>query len=164
MKPFLLLSILAFSLHAGMSIGDKAYDFTLNSLDGKKRYALHTFKGDVVLVNLWASWCKGCKKEMPAFVALQKSYQKGFRLITVNLDDNPEKAQAFLHSVEKKTGTRIPFTSLYDPNKEVAKMYGCKAMPSSYLIDKEGKIRNIMVGTLHADEIEQLKHEINTLK
>jgi len=164
MKILLLFLTLGLHLYAGISEGDKAPNFTLKTLDGKKIYSMKNFKGEVVLLNLWASWCKGCKKEMPEFVALQKSYKKGFKLVTVNLDDSPEKAEKFLASVEKKTGMKIPFISLYDPKKSLAKAYQCSAMPSSYLIDKQGKIRNIIVGSLNADEIEQLKLEINKLK
>jgi len=164
MKRILLFFVLGVSLYAGVSIGDQAKDFNLKTLDAKKSLSLKSFKGEVVLLNLWASWCKGCKKEMPEFVALQNSYKKGFKLITVNVDDDPKKAQKFLASVEKKTGQKIPFITLQNPSKSVAKDYQCAAMPSSYLIDKEGKIRNIIVGSLNEDEIEQLKTEINQLK
>jgi len=162
----LLITYLSLTLYvsAGISLGDQAKDFNLKTLDNKKNYTLKSFKGEVVLVNLWASWCKGCKKEMPEFVALQKSYKKGFKLVTINLDDDPKKAQAFLQKVEQKTKSKIPFITLKNPSKSVAKAYQCGAMPSSYLIDKKGKIRNIIVGSLNKDEIEQLKQEINQLK
>ncbi|MDQ7084185.1 MAG: TlpA disulfide reductase family protein [Sulfurovum sp.] len=155
---------LGLSLYAEVSQGDKAFDFKLKTLDNKKSYTMQSFKGEVVLLNLWASWCKGCKKEMPEFVALQNSYTKGFKLVTVNLDDDPKKAIKFLKSVEKKTGMKNPFISLYDPSKSLAKAYACSAMPSSYLIDKYGKIQNIMVGSLDAHDIEKLKLDINSLQ
>lgn len=164
MKKILLFLMLGATLYAGISIGDTAKDFTLKTLDNTKSYSLKSFKGEVVLVNLWASWCRGCKKEMPEFVALQKSYKKGFKLVTVNLDDDPKKAEKFLKGVEAKTGSKIPFITLQNPTKSVAKAYQCSAMPSSYLIDKQGKIVNIIVGSLNKDEIEQLKQEINKLK
>ena len=161
-----LLFILSFTLYvsAGVSLGDQAKDFKLKTLDNKQSHTLKNFRGEVVLINLWASWCKGCKKEMPEFVALQKSYKKGFKLVTINLDDDPKKAQAFLQKVEEKIGSKIPFVTLKNPSKSVAKAYQCGAMPSSYLIDKKGEIRNIIVGSLNKDEIEQLKQEINQLK
>jgi len=164
MKTLVLFLALILSLHAGISEGDKAPNFTLKTLDGKKSYTLQKLKGNVVLVNLWASWCKGCKKEMPEFVALQKSYKKGFKLVTVNLDDDPKKAEKFLQSVEKKTGKKIPFITLANPTKSVAKSYKCAAMPSSYLIDKNGIIQAVIVGSLNADDIKELKKEINKLK
>lgn len=165
MKKTLLFLVLSLHLlYARVSEGDTAKNFTLHTLDGKKTYSMKDFKGEVVLLNLWASWCKGCKKEIPEFVALQKSYKKGFKLVTVNLDDNPQNAKKFLHSLENKTGTKIPFICLSDLKKSVAKAYKCSAMPSSYLIDKQGKIHNIIVGSLDKDEIEQLKMIINKLK
>lgn len=164
MKTLLLFLALGLHLYAGISEGDKAPNFTLKTLDGKKSHSLHSLKGNVVLVNLWASWCKGCKKEMPEFFELQKSYKKGFKIVTVSVDDTAVKSQNFLHSVEKKTGIKTPFITLHDTKKSVAKAYQCAAMPSSYLIDKKGIIKQIIVGSLNADDIKQLKTEINKLK
>lgn len=164
MKTLLLFLTLGIHLYAGISEGDKAPDFTLKTLDGSKTYSMQSFRGEVVLLNLWASWCKGCKKEMPEFFELQKSYKKGFKLVTVSVDDKTAKSQKFLNSVEKKTGIKTPFITLHDSDKSVAKAYQCVAMPSSYLIDKKGTIRLIIVGSLHADDMEQLKQEINKLK
>jgi peroxiredoxin len=164
MKTLLIFLVLGLNLYAGISEGDKAPNFTLKTLDGKKFYSMNNLKGKVVLVNLWASWCKGCKKEMPEFFELQKSYKKDFQLLTINLDDKPKKAQIFLKSVENKIGMKTPFISLYDPSKAVAKAYQCSAMPSSYLIDKHGKIQSIIVGSLDANDIAQLKLDINKLK
>ena len=164
MKKILLFLVLGLNLYAGIAEGDKAPDFTLKTLDGKKSQSLHSLKGDVVLVNLWASWCKGCKKEMPEFFELQKSYKKGFKIVTVSVDDEAAKSQKFLSGVEKKTGMNTPFITLHDSKKSVAKAYQCAAMPSSYLIDKKGIIRLIIVGSLNSDDIKQLKIEINKLK
>jgi len=164
MKTLLLFLALGLTLNAGISEGDKAPNFTLKTLDGKNSHTLESLKGDVVLVNLWASWCKGCKKEMPEFFELQKSYKKGFKIVTVSVDDTATKSQKFLNSVEKKTGIKTPFITLHDAKKSVAKSYHCAAMPSSYLIDKHGVIKQIIVGSLDANDIKQLKVEINKLK
>ncbi len=164
MKILLLLLTLAFTLNAAISEGDKAPNFTLKTLDGKKSQTLKDLQGNVVLVNLWASWCKGCKKEMPEFFKLQKAYKKGFKIVAVSVDDDASKAQKFLHSVEKHTGVNVPFITLHDSQKSVAKSYHCAAMPSSYLIDKNGMIKEIIVGSLNADDIKVLKREINQLK
>ena len=164
MKILLLLLSLAFTLHAGISEGDKAPNFTLKTLDGKKSQTLKDLQGNVVLVNIWASWCKGCKKEMPEFFKLQKAYKKGFKIVAVSVDDEASKAHNFLHSVEEHTGINVPFIALHDSKKSVAKSYQCAAMPSSYLIDKNGIIKEVIVGSLNADDIEILKREINQLK
>ena len=164
MKTLLLFLALVLNLNAGISEGDKAPNFTLKTLDGKSSHTLQSLKGEVVLVNLWASWCKGCKKEMPEFFKLQKSYKKGFKIVTVSVDDEAEKSQKFLHSVEKKVGYKTPFITLHDTKKNVAKAYQCSAMPSSYLIDKNGVIRNIIIGSMDDADIQALKQEINHLK
>jgi len=163
MKHIILTFIATLALY-GVGEGDQAPDFTLSSLDGTSTDSLKAHRGEVVLLNLWASWCKGCKKEMPEFVALQKSYKKGFKLITVNLDNSPPKAQKFLHHIENKTGSKIPFVTLIDPTKRVAKAYQCAALPSSYLIDKNGMIKQVTIGSLDTDDIQLLKKEINALK
>ena len=160
MKYILLFSLLTFSLLAGANVGDKAPDFTLKTLDGKKTHTMKDFRGKVVLLNLWASWCKGCKKEMPEFVSLQKHNTKGFELVAVSLDDSKEKAEHFLSTLKQK----IPFTVLHDEKKNLAKAYRCSAMPSSYLIDKNGVIKQVIIGSLDSNDIKILQDEINTLK
>ena len=160
MKYILLFSLLTFSLCAGVKVGDKAPDFTLKTLDGKKTHTMKDFKGKVVLLNLWASWCKGCKKEMPEFVSLQKHNTKGFELVAVSLDDSKEKAEHFLSTLKQK----IPFTVLHDSKKHLAKAYSCSAMPSSFLIDKNGVIKQIIIGSLDSNDIKVLQNEINKLK
>lgn len=164
MKKITILMALVLSLYAGVSEGDKAVNFNLKTLDGSKSYKLSDFKGEVVLLNLWASWCGGCKKEMPEFFELQKHYKSGFKIITVSVDKKASKSQDFLNSVEEKVGYKTPFVSLYDPKKTLPKAYGAAGMPSSYLIDKKGVVRAVMVGSLSSDDIEELKHKINKLK
>jgi len=164
MKALLVLLALGLNLYGGISVGDKAPNFKLKTLDGTKSYSLNRLRGKVVLVNLWASWCKGCQKEMPEFVKLQKSYKKGFKLVTINVDDDPKKGEKFLKSVAQKTAQKIPFITLANPTKSIAKAYKCVAMPSSYLIDKNGIIRDIIVGSLNANDMKALKKEINQIK
>ena len=160
MKYLLLYSLLTFFLFAEVNVGDKAPNFTLKTLDGKQTHTMQDFKGKVVLLNLWASWCKGCKKEMPAFVALQKNNKKGFELVAVSLDDSKDKATHFLSTLNQK----IPFTVLHDSKKQLGKAYSCSAMPSSYLIDKNGVIKQVIIGSLDSNDIKTLQNEINKLK
>lgn len=164
MKKYLLLLLLTSSLFSELKVGSKAPSFTLKTLDKHTSVTLKNFQGNVVLVNLWASWCKGCKKEMPEFFKLQKSYPKGFKLLAVSVDVDASKSEKLLQSVEKKVGFKTPFVTLHDVQKSVAKAYQCQAMPSSFLIDKKGVIRNVIIGSLNANDIEALKKEINTLQ
>jgi len=164
MKKIILMIALSLSVYADVLVGDKAVDFNLNSLDESKSFKQSDFKGQVVLLNLWASWCSGCKKEMPEFFKLQKEYKSGFKIVTVSIDSDPSASQKFLQSVEQEVGFKTPFITLYDSEKLLPKTYGAVAMPSSYLIDKQGIIQAVIVGSLSADEIEELKKEINKLK
>jgi len=164
MKKYTLILLLTSALFSGAQVGDKAPNFKLNTLNHKTSVQLSSLRGQTVLLNLWASWCKGCKKEMPEFFKLQKSYKKGFKIVTVSVDDEASKSQKFLHSVEKKVGYKTPFITLHDTKKNVAKAYQCSAMPSSYLIDKNGVIRNIIIGSMDDADIQALKQEINHLK
>jgi len=160
MRNILLHLLLTLSLFAEVNVGDKAPNFSLKTLDGKKTYTMKDFKGKVVLLNLWASWCKGCKKEMPEFISLQKETPRDFRIVAVSLDDSKEKAEGFLSTLKQE----IPFLVLHDSKKELAKAYDCSAMPSSYLIDKDGTIRQMIIGSLDRDEIKTLQKEIKQLQ
>jgi len=164
MKTLVIFLTLSLGLFAGVSEGDKAIDFNLKALNGTKTYSMKNFKGKVVLLNLWASWCKGCKKEMPEFFHLQKSMGSSFKIVAVNVDSSSSKGLKFLKSIEAKTGIKTPFVSLKDPSKSLAKAYKCSAMPSSYLIDKKGIIRAVIIGSLNSSDISKLKKEIRKLQ
>ena len=165
MKKIVLLITLVFNLYAsGISEGDKACEFNLETLDKSKSFKMSDFKGEVVLLNLWASWCRGCKKEMPEFFELQREYKNGFKIVTVSIDKKSSKSKEFLKDVEKSLGYKTPFVCLYDAKKILPKAYGAVAMPSSYLIDKKGIVKSVIVGSLDSDDIQKLKLEIDKLK
>ena len=160
----LMAMLLSLQLFAGISEGEKAVGFDLKSLESSKSYTMESFKGKVVLLNLWGSWCSGCKKEMPEFFKLQKESAGGFEIVAVSIDNNAAESQKFLHSLEDELGYKTPFITLHDPKKSLPKAYGAVAMPSSYLIDKEGVVRAVIVGSLNADDMDELKNEIKKLK
>jgi len=164
MKKVLAAALLAINLFAAAGEGDKAPGFTLKTLDGTESYSMADFKGEVVLLNLWASWCDGCKKEMPAFFELQKAYGSGFRIVAVGIDNEASGSKMFLKSLEKDLKCKTPFVTLYDPEKSLPKAYGAMGMPSSYLIDKGGVVRRVIVGSLDEDGITELKHAIDALR
>jgi thiol-disulfide isomerase/thioredoxin len=164
MKKIILLLVLGLSLYGGVREGDQAVKFDLKSLDQSKSYKMQDFAGDVVLLNLWGSWCSGCKKEMPEFFKLQKEYANGFKIVAVSIDNDAAASEKFLNSLEDELGYKTPFLTLHDPKKLLPKAYGAVAMPSSYLIDKNGVVRAVIVGSLSGDDIEELKQEINKLK
>lgn len=96
---------------------------------------LSDFNGQVIYLDFWASWCIPCRKSFPWMNSLEKRYgNKGFKVIAVNLDQEAEEAKSFLEQIPAH------FTVAYDPEGVSAKIFKVKGMPSSYLIDRNGKI------------------------
>lgn len=121
-------------------IGTAAPDFALKSSSGKN-LKLSEHRGEVVMVNFWATWCGPCRQELPLLNRLHEQYRKaGFTLLGVNIDDRPDVAQ----TMAKKLG--ITFPVLFDTEKRVSRLYDVNAMPSTVLIDRDGKVRYIHLG------------------
>ena len=117
-----------------------APDFTLRTMDGQN-LRLQEQRGRVVLVNFWATWCGPCRQEMPHLNKLYDKYRaSGFVLLGVNVDEDSKAAAG----VASKLGVKFPV--LYDPNKAVGKLYGLDKMPSTVLIDRDGKVKYLHLG------------------
>lgn len=102
---------------------------------------LSDFKGKVIYLDFWASWCIPCRKSFPWMSDLQKRYgNKGFKVIAVNLDQEQDKARAFLQKIPAN------FTVAFDPEGISATAFKVKGMPSTYLIDRTGKITFSHIG------------------
>lgn len=112
------------------------------SLPGRGQpVSLAALRGKVVYVDFWASWCAPCRKSFPWMNSLQKRYaDQGLVIVAVNLDKSHELSDRFLSEVPAE------LTIAYDPEGKVASAYQVKGMPSSYLIDREGRIHNSHVG------------------
>ena len=117
-----------------------APDFTLRGADGRN-VRLDELRGQVVLVNFWATWCGPCREEMPRLDVLYQKYHKsGFVLLGVNVDDDPHTALA----TAAKLGVSFPV--LLDTDKKVSKLYDLNTMPSTIVIDRDGKVRYLHRG------------------
>ncbi len=161
MKKILILILLYAHMYAGSQVGDNAKNFQLPNLYHlDTNISFNEYKGKVVLLNLWASWCSGCQEEMPLFVKLQEEF-KGtkFEILLSSIDKNPENSIAFLQSVD---ANRV-LKAVYDGDKTLPKEYRCAGMPSSYLIDKNGKIVDAFIGSIDENKMVQLKAKINAL-
>ena len=124
---------------AGSSSGP-APDFSLQSLDGST-VRLSDLKGQVVLINFWATWCAPCREEMPLLDAIYQKYNRlGVELLGINVEDDASGARKYLNE------TPVTFPILFDADGRVSKQYQVKAMPSTILVDRHGNVRHIHYG------------------
>ncbi|MEW8506530.1 MAG: TlpA disulfide reductase family protein [Candidatus Thiodiazotropha sp.] len=140
----LLLAAVCLVLACGDVLAAKeppmAPDFTLKSSDGVN-IKLSELRGQVVMVNFWASWCGPCRQEMPLLQQLFERYQSlGFSLLGVNVDENRAAADKMLKDLP------VSFPILYDDSSRVSKEYQVKAMPSTFMVDRDGRIRYLHKG------------------
>jgi len=122
------------------AVGLVAPDFALKS-DSGRNVRLSELRGQVVLVNFWASWCNPCRQELPLLNKIFMQYRAaGFTLLAVSVDDNRKNAEGMLKQLALK------FPTLFDGNKNVAKLYGVDTMPATLLIDRDGRVRYVHRG------------------
>ena len=117
-----------------------APDFTLKSQkDGNLK--LSEFRGKVILINFWASWCGPCRQEMPVLDELYRHYRSlDFTILGVNVEQNSDDAKALLKDVP------VSFPILFDTENKISKLYDIKGMPSTVLVDRDGNIRYVHMG------------------
>ncbi len=142
LNRILLTGLVAFSLLTPLTVFSdpiKAPGFILPGQN--KTIDLSEFKGKVVYLDFWASWCDPCKRSFPWMNKLQEQYgHNGFEIVAVSLDEDRQDAEKFL--------ARVPanFTVAFDETGKTAESYKLKAMPSSYLIDRQGRLVHKSVG------------------
>ena len=130
--------------------GAAAPAFELPS-SGSKDISLSDLKGQVVLINFWASWCGPCRQEMPVLDQLYKKYKAaGFTLLGVNVEPKTADAVGFLKS------TPVSFPILFDTDSKVSKLYEVSGMPSTVILDRTGKVRYVHHGYKPGEESEYL--------
>ncbi|TNE76997.1 MAG: TlpA family protein disulfide reductase [Gammaproteobacteria bacterium] len=133
-----------------------APDFTLKSRSGEN-LRLEDHRGQVVMLNFWASWCGPCRQEMPLMNDIYGQYKDlGFTILAVNVDENREEALRFLESVP------VNYPILYDPESQVSELYQVQAMPTTVMIDRNGQARYIHYGFKpgYEDDYEQQIREL----
>ena len=128
------------SVPEGITIGKRALDFKLQTLAGDS-ILLSGLRGKPVLVNFWATWCVPCKTEMPYLQQINDSYSsKGLVVLTVDWKEKPETIQKFM------TSNNLSMTVAMDIDGKVAQAYAVGAIPTTFLIDKDGIIRQKITG------------------
>ncbi len=139
-----LMSVFMWVLLTGpviaQDMNEPAPDFTLKSYSGKN-LKLSEFRGEVILLNFWASWCGPCRQEMPLLQELHNKYKGfGFTVMGVNVEENSSKAKGIVKS------SRLSFPILFDTQNKVSKLYQIAAMPSTVIIDRNGNMRYLHKG------------------
>ncbi|ARJ40161.1 thiol-disulfide oxidoreductase [Sporosarcina sp. P21c] len=118
--------------------GDMAPDFELVDLEGNE-HRLSDYKGQGVFLNFWGTWCPPCKKEMPHMEDLYKDFEaKGVHILTVNVGEPKVKIELF------RDDMNLSFPMLWDKNKTVMDLYNIKPLPTTFLINPEGKITKVI--------------------
>ncbi|MFI5315291.1 MAG: TlpA family protein disulfide reductase [Myxococcota bacterium] len=161
--PALAISavLLAFGLAPARALavdaGQPAPLFSARALEGDSTLSLGAYKGKVVYLDFWASWCGPCQTAMPLIESLRSEFPADqFQVIAVNVDQDPAKAKAFLE--RRKVG----YPSVSDPEGHLPETYGLKTMPTSYLIDRNGVVRSVHAG-FRASDLDGLRNEIRAL-
>jgi peroxiredoxin len=122
--------------------GFSAPDFTLKTASGET-YTLSDLQGQAVLVNIWATWCPPCRAEMPAIQAMYDEYkEQGLVVLAINstVQDNPLDIAPFVQQYS------LTFPILLDETGEVSRAYQVRSLPSSYFINRQGIITEVVIG------------------
>ena len=139
--------------------GKQAPNFTLEDSTGQK-ISLTSYKGKAVLLNFWATWCGPCKVEIPWFVQLQQKYgPQGFQILGVSdddldKDDKSKLTQEKAEIVKFASGMHMNYPVLFDGDSISAPYGGVDSLPTSFYIDRSGKVVTSILGLAPRDEIE----------
>jgi len=129
----------------------------LPDLEGRL-HTLNDYRGQVVLVNFWASWCPPCVHEMPSMQRLADTYSDdGFTVLAVNMAEEHATVRRFLNE-----RVQVRFTILMDQNGRALKNWGVFAFPTSFLLDRQGRIRYALYGAIEWDR-EDVQQILQTL-
>jgi peroxiredoxin len=120
-----------------MQMNKPAPDFTVS--DGATTVHLASYRGQVVVLNFWATWCPPCVQEMPGLLALHHD-RPDLAIVAVSIDQDPDAYNRFL------IRRQVDFTTVRDPGQTAAKLYHTEGWPETYIIDRKGIIRRKIVG------------------
>jgi len=132
-------------------IGNPAPDFVVQ--DGDRKVALHDFKGQVVVVNFWATWCGPCVQEMPSLVEMaQRVKPKGVTVLGVSIDVDEAAYKKFLQQ------HGVTFMTVRDPDQKSAALYGTTGWPETFIVDRQGVLRRKFVGPVDWNDPEIVQY------
>lgn len=153
-----LLMLAAHSAMSAIALQTKAPDFTLRTMAGSN-LRLQEQRGKVVMINFWATWCGPCQQELPRLNQLYEKYRAaGFVLLGVSVDDDAK------HAGEVATKLGLKFPVLFDTDKSLSHLYDLSTMPSTLIVDRDGKVRYVHKGYLAGVENDYDKQILELLK
>jgi peroxiredoxin len=148
---FLASLAVATGATAADAVGQPAPAFTLPLRGGSAPLGLDKLRGQVVMLNFWASWCAPCREEFPLLDQMYKKYKAlGFTMLGVNVEPDSNDAERFIAK------TPVSFPIVFDKDSTVSKLYRVEGMPSTVLIDRKGVLRWVHRGYKAGDENEYL--------
>ncbi|MGM0846013.1 MAG: thiol-disulfide oxidoreductase ResA [Bacillota bacterium] len=132
-----------------LKAGDKAPDFVLQDMEGNS-HRLSDYEGQGVFLNFWGTWCKPCEKEMPYMEKQYQAYKdQGVQILAVNVGESEFLVNKFIDEYD------LTFPVVVDSEKDVQSAYGIKPLPTTLLVDKEGRIERIITGEMSDEDIKQ---------
>jgi cytochrome c biogenesis protein CcmG/thiol:disulfide interchange protein DsbE len=118
-------------------------DFTIAKLDGSGDVSLASLKGQVLVINFWASWCNPCVEEFPSLLNLSKAFAKDVKVVAISTDENRDDAKAFVQTL----GVMPPgVLVLWDPQRKLADAYGVEKIPESYIVGRDLRLLRKVMG------------------
>ncbi|XJZ26088.1 thiol-disulfide oxidoreductase ResA [Bacillota bacterium Lsc_1132] len=157
-----LIGAVAYTLYANLTkdkqtkvaIGEKAPDFVLTDMQGKK-HRLSEYKGQGVFLNFWGTWCKPCEVEMPYINNQYHQFKdKGVQVLAVNVGESKLAVTKFAQRHQ------LDFPIVIDNETQVQSAYGIDPLPATFLIDKTGKVVNYFTGQMTEKTVRDLMNEI----
>lgn len=128
-------------------VGSPAKDFTIQ--DSDHQVSLNQFRGQIVIVNFWATWCPPCEQELPSLIDMQNRLRgRGVAVLGVSIDVDGDAYHRFL------TQRGVNFVTVRDPERKIPDMYGTYGWPESYIIDRQGVLRRKIIGPINWDSPE----------
>ncbi|MFJ8065983.1 thiol-disulfide oxidoreductase ResA [Psychrobacillus sp. NPDC096426] len=158
----LLVAAIVFTIYSNLTkektallqVGDNAPDFALIDMNGEK-HQLSDYKGQGVFLNFWGTWCKPCEREFPLMDKHYQDYKdQGLQILAVNIGESNFSVQKY---VDRKG---LTFPVLIDNNKSVMETYNINPLPTTMLVNPEGKIEKIITGEMSDEAIKSNMEQI----
>lgn len=153
---FIVYSTVTQSKSKAVAVGDEAPAFELQKMDGGT-VKMSDYKGKGVILNFWGTWCEPCKREMPALSKNYEAYKgKNVEVLAIHLRKTPQQVEQFFSGLKEEVHLPVAF----DKDNEVADAYGIDPLPTTVVIDKNGKVKAIHKGEMNDQTIKNYMNSV----